>query len=161
MAQVRISARGAKRIRRGHLWVYRSDIDDAESAAAGDIVRVVDQTGNFVGQAFYSDRSELTLRFLTTREDNIDRDWWLARFHACAQRRTAIARETNSYRLIYSEGDLMPSLIVDRYDDVMVMQTLSQGSDRLKQTFVELLLEQFNPRAIVERNDARVRQFEG
>lgn len=161
MAQVRISARGAKRIRRGHLWVYRSDIDDAESAAAGDIVRVVDQTGNFVGQAFYSDRSELALRFLTTREENIDRDWWLARFHACAQRRTAIARETNSYRLIYSEGDLMPSLIVDRYDDVMVMQTLSQGSDRLKQTFVELLLEQFNPRAIVERNDARVRQFEG
>ena len=161
MAEVRISSRGAKRIRRGHLWVYRSDIDNAESAEGGDIVRVLDQTGNFVGQAFYSDRSELALRFLTNREENIDRDWWLERFAECAQRREAIARETNSYRLIYSEGDLLPSLIVDKYDDVLVMQTLSQGSDRLKQTFVELLTDKFNPRAIVERNDARVRQFEG
>lgn len=161
MAQVRISSRGAKRIRKGHLWVYRSDIDNAESAEGGDIVRVVDQTGNFVGQAFYSDRSELALRFLTNHEWNIDRKWWLQRFLDCAQRRHAIARETNSYRLIYSEGDLLPSLIVDKYDNVFVMQTLSQGSDRLKQTFVELLIESFNPRAIIERNDARVRQFEG
>lgn len=161
MAQVRISSRGARRIRKGHLWVYRSDIDDAESAEGGDIVRVVDQTGNFVGQAFYSDRSELALRFLTNHEENIDRAWWLHRFLDCAQRRQAISRETNSYRLVYSEGDLLPSLIVDKYDDVLVMQTLSQGSDRLKQTFVELLIETFNPRAITERNDARVRQFEG
>jgi 23S rRNA (cytosine1962-C5)-methyltransferase len=161
VAQVRISSRGAKRIRKGHLWVYRSDIDNAESAEGGDIVRVVDQTGNFVGQAFYSDRSELALRFLTNHEWNIDRKWWLQRFLDCAQRRHAIARETNSYRLIYSEGDLLPSLIVDKYDNVFVMQTLSQGSDRLKQTFVELLIESFNPRAIIERNDARVRQFEG
>jgi 23S rRNA (cytosine1962-C5)-methyltransferase len=161
VAQVRISSRGAKRIRRGHLWVYRSDIDDAEGAGGGDIVRAVDQTGNFVGQAFYSDRSELALRFLTNREEDINRDWWLQRFLECAQRRETIARETNSYRLIYSEGDLLPSLIVDKYDDVLVMQTLSQGSDRLKQTFVELLVKSFNPRTIVERNDARVRQFEG
>jgi len=161
VAEVRISSRGAKRIRRGHLWVYRSDIDNAESAEGGDIARVLDQTGNFVGQAFYSDRSELALRFLTNQEENIDRDWWLERFAECAQRREAIARATNSYRLIYSEGDLLPSLIVDKYDDVLVMQTLSQGSDRLKLTFVELLTDKFNPRAIVERNDARVRQFEG
>jgi 23S rRNA (cytosine1962-C5)-methyltransferase len=161
VAQVRISSRGAKRIRRGHLWVYRSDIDDSESAEAGAIVRVVDQTGNFVGQAFYSDRSELALRFLTNREENIDRDWWQERFRDSAQRRQTIARETNSYRLIYSEGDLLPSLIVDKYDDVLVMQTLSQGSDRLKQTFLELLIENFKPRAVVERNDARVRQLEG
>ena len=161
MAQVRISSRGAKRIRRGHLWVYRSDIDDAESAEGGDIVRVLDQTGNFIGQAFYSDRSELALRFLTNRDESIDRDWWLKRFRECARRREEIARKTNSYRLIYSEGDLLPSLIVDKYDDVLVLQTLSQGSDRLKKTFVELLIDKFNPRAIVERNDARVRQFEG
>ena len=125
------------------------------------MARVVDQTGNFVGQAFYSDRSEIALRFLTTREDSIDREWWRARFDDCAQRRTAITRETNSYRLVFSEGDLLPSLIIDRYDDVFVMQTLSQGTDRLKPLFTELLIEQFNPQAIVERNDARVRQFEG
>jgi 23S rRNA (cytosine1962-C5)-methyltransferase len=161
VAQVKISSRGAKRIRKGHLWVYRSDISEVESGEGGDIVRAVDQTGNFVGQAFYSDRSEIALRFLTTGEEPIDRAWWLARFHACAQRRTAIEPETNSYRLIFSEGDLLPSLIIDKYDDVFAMQTLSQGTDRLKEVFVELLIEKFNPRAIVERNDARVRQFEG
>ena len=161
MAQIRISSRGAKRIRKGHLWVYRSDITDAESAEAGGIVHVIDQTGNFVGQAFYSDRSEIALRFLTTREEIIDRDWWRERLHECFTRRTAIERETNSYRLVYSEGDLLPSLIIDKYDDVFVMQTLSQGTDRLKQMLAELLIDQFSPRAIVERNDARVRQFEG
>jgi 23S rRNA (cytosine1962-C5)-methyltransferase len=161
VSEVKISARGAKRIRQGHLWVYRSDVREAESAVGGAIVRAVDPTGNFVGQAFYSDRSEITLRILTTRDDSIDRDWWLARFRDCARRRELISNETNSFRLAYSEGDLLPSLIIDKYDDVFVLQTLSQGTDRLKQMFVELLVEEFRPRAVVERNDARVRQFEG
>jgi 23S rRNA (cytosine1962-C5)-methyltransferase len=161
MAAVRITARGAKRIRAGHLWVYRSDVASADGVEAGAIVRVVDQANNFVGQAFYSDRSEIALRFLTTREDTIDREWWRARLRACAERRSAIAGDTNAYRLVYSEGDLLPSLIVDKYDDVLVMQTLSQGSDRLKASIGELLVEEFRPVAVLERNDARVRQFEG
>ena len=161
MSQIKISTRGAKRIRKGHLWVYRSDVRDVMDATAGDIVAVVDDTGNFVGQAFYSELSEIALRFLTTREETIDGEWWRARLRNCAARRQAIARETNAYRLIYSEGDLMPSLIVDIYDQVFVMQTLAQGAELLKSTLVDLLVEEFQPRAIVERNDARVREFEG
>src|SRR5437870_3950349 len=161
MSQIRISTRGAKRIRKGHLWVYRSDVRDVTDAKAGDIVAVVDDTGNFVGQALYSELSEIALRFLTTREETIDGEWWRERLRGCAERRPAIARETNAYRLVYSEGDLMPSLIVDVYDQVFVMQTLSQGTERLKSTLVDLLMEEFKPRAIVERNDARVREFEG
>ncbi|HXT62058.1 MAG TPA: class I SAM-dependent rRNA methyltransferase [Pyrinomonadaceae bacterium] len=159
--QTTITARGAKRIRHGHLWVYRSDVVAADEAQAGAIVRVVDPANNFVGQALYSDSSEIALRFLTTRDETIDRDWWRHRLRACAERRASIARQTNAYRLIYSEGDLLPSLIVDRYDDVLVMQTLSQGTDRLKGEICELLVEQLQPRAVIERNDARVRQFEG
>src|SRR3989440_2308036 len=161
MSQIRISTRGAKRIRKGHLWVYRSDVRDVTDAKAGDIVAVIDDTGNFVGQALYSELSEIALRFLTTREETIDREWWRARLRSCAARRQAIARETNAYRLVYSEGDLMPSLIVDVYDQVFVIQTLSQGAERLKSMLVDLLVEEFKPRAIVERNDARVREFEG
>jgi len=161
MSQVKISNRGAKRIRKGHLWVYRSDLRDVANANGGDIVRVLDDAGNFVGQAFYSDRSEIALRFLTTRKETIDREWWRARLRDCARRRQAIARETNAYRLVYSEGDLMPSLIVDVYDRVFVVQTLSQGTEQLKGTLVELLMEESKPLAIVERNDARVREFEG
>lgn len=158
---MKISSRGAKRIRDGHLWVYRSDVTDAAGAEGGAIARVVDQANNFAGQAFFSDASEIALRFLTSRDEQIDREWWRARLRDCAERRASIARETNAYRLVYSEGDLLPSLIVDKYEDVLVMQTLSQGTERLKTEFTELLVEEFNPRAIIERNDARVRQLEG
>src|SRR5690242_10033371 len=99
MATIRISTRGAKRIRQGHLWVYRSDLRDAGDAAGGAIVDVVDEANNFVGQAFYSDQSEIALRFLTTGNATIDRNWWRARLRACAQRRASIASETNAYRL--------------------------------------------------------------
>jgi len=161
MQRVVVSARGAKRIRHGHLWVYRSDVVSANEAEPGAIVGVVDQTHNFVGQAFYSDTSEIALRFLTTRDETIDRGWWAEKLRACAERRGSIARTTNAYRLVYSEGDLLPSLIVDKYDDVLVMQTLSQGSDRLKAEIADLLVQQFQPRAVIERNDQRVRQYEG
>ena len=161
MASVKISRRGAKRIRNGHLWVYRSDVREADDASAGQIVRVVDEAGNTVGQAFYSDRSEIALRFLVTGDEPIDRDWWRGRLRQSAARRAQVAQETNAYRLVYSEGDLLPSLIVDRYEDVFVMQTLSQGTEQLKSTLAELLVEEFTPRTIVERNDARVRELEG
>src|SRR5438105_4200602 len=143
MLQVKISTRGAKRIRRGHLWVYRSDVREAREAEAGAIVTAGDEAGNFVGQAFYSDRSEIALRFLTTREETIDLGWWRARFQDCSKRRATIAKETNAYRLVYSDGDLLPSLIVDVYDGHFVLQTLSQGAARLQSEFVELLIEEF------------------
>ena len=161
MNQVAITARGAKRIRQDHLWVYRSDVAAANEVEPGAIVSVVDQSNNFVGQAFYSDTSEIALRFLTTRDETIDRAWWAEKLRACVERRALIARKTNAYRVVYSEGDLLPSLIVDKYADVLVMQTLSQGSERLKAEIAELLVEQFQPSAIIERNDARVRRFEG
>ena len=161
MDQVKITARGAKRIRKGHLWVYRSDVRRASDTSGGAVVRVIDEAGNFVGLAFYSNASEIALRFLTTSDEAIDREWWRARLRQCAERRAAIAVETNAYRLVYSEGDLLPSLIVDSYDDVLVIQALSQGTDRLQSTLVELLIDEFKPRAIVERNDARVRELEG
>ncbi len=161
MATIRISTRGAKRIRQGHLWVYRSDVRDAGDAGAGAIVEVVDEANNFVGQAFYSDRSEIALRFLTTGNTRIDRDWWRARLRACAERRASIARETNAYRLVYSEGDLLPSIIIDVYNRNYVLQTLSQGSDLIKDELIALLVEEFKPESIIELNDARVRQIEG
>src|SRR6266496_344992 len=120
--QVKISTRGARRIRKGHLWVYRGDLCEIGDAGGGEIVRVVDDAGNFVGQAFYSDRSEIALRFLTTRTEAIDRDWWRMRLQQCAERRAFIARDTNAYRLVYSEGDLLSSLMVDVYDDVRVRE---------------------------------------
>src|SRR6266571_1438334 len=160
-ATVKISTRGAKRIRQGHLWVYRSDIRETPEVDGGAITEAVDEANNFVGQAFYSNRSELALRFLTTSREEIDRGWLRARLRACAERRANIAMQTNAYRLVYSEGDLLSSLIVDGYDGNFVLQALSQGTDRLQSQVVDLLIEEFNPRSILERNDARVREIEG
>ena len=156
-----ITQRGAERARAGHLWIYRSDVRNAEEIAGGSIVSVRDERGRFVGQALYSSRSEISLRLLTLGEEQIDREWWRTRLRAAARRREGIAPDANAYRLVYSEGDLLPSLIVDVYDDVLVLQTLSQATDALKEMLVELLVEEHSPRAIIERNDVRVRELEG
>jgi 23S rRNA (cytosine1962-C5)-methyltransferase len=157
---ITVTKRGADRIRRGHLWIYSSDVIDATDIPGGSIAGVQDQHRNFIGQAFYSDSSQIALRFLTQERTPIDADWWRERIREAASRRN-FGTETNAYRLIYSEGDLLPSIILDRYDDVLVLQTLSQGSEAIKPLLVELLTEQFAPRAIIERNDVRVRQHEG
>jgi len=159
MQTVKVNKRGADRVRGGHLWIYRSDIVDV-AAEGGSIVRVIDERGNLVGQALYSDASQIALRFLTQRNEEIDRGWWRRKIVEAAARRK-ISPDTNAYRLIYSEGDLLPSLIVDVYNDVLVLQTLSQGMDALKPLLTEILIEEFKPRAVIERNDARVRELEG
>ncbi|HEY3580297.1 MAG TPA: class I SAM-dependent rRNA methyltransferase [Pyrinomonadaceae bacterium] len=159
MSTVTVTKRGADRVRRGHLWIYRSDVGKVD-AERGSVVAVRDERGNFIGQALYSNASQIALRFLTQTQEEIDRDWWRARLRAAATRRN-IPGDTNAYRLVYSEGDLLPSLIVDRYHDVLVLQTLSQGTETLKSLFAEILIEEFQPRAVIERNDARVRELEG
>jgi 23S rRNA (cytosine1962-C5)-methyltransferase len=161
MAEVIVNKRGADRIRAGHLWIYRSDIVDTGEATGGSIVHVVDKGANLIGQAFYSDSSQIALRFLTQTAEEVDREWWRKRIREAAARRNGVTPDTNAYRLIYSEGDLLPSLIVDRYDTVLVLQTLSQGSEAIKPMLVELLTEEFTPAAIIERNDVRVRLHEG
>jgi 23S rRNA (cytosine1962-C5)-methyltransferase len=160
MNTVRVNKKGADRVRNGHLWIYRSDLVAAD-ATGGSVVSVTDERDNFIGQALYSDASQIVLRFLTQSNEEIDRAWWQRRIREGAARRRGIPADTNAYRLIYSDGDLLPSLIVDRYDDVLVMQTLSQGTDAVKSLLLEILIEEFNPRAVIERNDARVRDLEG
>jgi 23S rRNA (cytosine1962-C5)-methyltransferase len=159
MHSARVNKKGADRVRQGHLWIYRSDVIAAD-AEAGAIVTVKDERGNFVGQALFSDASQIALRFLTQSNEEIDREWWRRRIREARQRRH-ISPETNAYRLIYSEGDLLSSLIVDVYADVLVLQTLSQGTDAVKSLLTEILVEEFNPRAVIERNDVRVRDLEG
>src|ERR1051325_4802965 len=121
MNEVTVTKRGADRIRRGHLWIYRSDIVNTNDVAGGSIVVVLDQGHNFGGQAFFSDSSQIALRLLSLSEKTLDRDWWRQRIANAAGRRKSLinpndsGKLTNAYRLIYSEGDLLPSIIVDRY----------------------------------------------
>ncbi|SRR6266540_451780 len=160
MDKVTVTKRGADRIRAGHLWIYRGDVLNS-SAAAGSVVSVHDKHGNFVGQALFSNCSEITLRFLTQSDEVVDREWWRRRILEAVERRARIISETEAYRMVYSEGDLLPSLIIDRYADVLVLQTLSQGTDAIKRLLIELLVEEYAPDAVIERNDVRIRELEG
>ncbi|MBZ5513407.1 MAG: class I SAM-dependent rRNA methyltransferase [Acidobacteriia bacterium] len=158
---VTITARGIDRIASGHLWIYRADVTDAPGAAPGDVVRLVDRKKHFWGQALYSDKSQIALRLLTRESRPFDRAFLAERIRAAAAYREQVVEGACAYRLVAAEGDLLPSLIVDRYGDCCVLQTLSQGMERLKPTVVEILEEQFTPRAILERNDVAVRALEG
>lgn len=158
MSKVFVNKKGAKRVRGGHLWIYKSDVLRTE-AAGGDVVSVFDEGKNFIGKAFYSDSSEITLRIFTTRNEEINKDFWRAKIRAAAKlrKRTDGQSAITAGRLVYSEGDLIPSLIVDDYDGIFVIQTLSQGTEKLKDIFVEILRDEFAPQAIIERNDVKVR----
>ena len=158
---ITVTKRGAERARAGHLWIYRSDVRDAGGVAGGAVVLVRDERGRHLGRALWSDRSEIALRLLTHRDETIDREWWRRRLREAAERRAGLERETDAFRLVYAEGDLLPSLMVDRYADVLVLQTLSQGTEAIKEMLVALLVEEFGPRAVIERNDVRVRALEG
>lgn len=153
--------RGVDRILSGHPWIYRTDLIDDGGAEPGAIVRLVDRRKRFFGQALYSSRSQIALRLLTREARAFDRDFLAERIRAAAAYRDVIAQGASACRLVASEGDLLPSLIVDRYGDCLVIQTLSQGMDRMKPEIVEILKEQFEPRSIIERNDVAVRALEG
>jgi 23S rRNA (cytosine1962-C5)-methyltransferase len=160
MSEVRLTKRGEDRVQSGHPWVYRSDVAEAR-AAAGETVRVLGARGRVLGEALYSDRSEITIRMLTRGDQRADRALWRSRLEQAIRFRQSLDIDATAYRLVHGEADLMPSLIVDRYGDYLVVQALSQGVDHLLPQIVELLQEIAGPKGILARNDPRVRLLEG
>ena len=158
---VTITQRGTDRILSGHPWIYRTDILGDGGAEAGATVRVVDRRKRFWGQALYSDKSQIALRVLTRENRPFDRAFLAERVRNAAAYRDQVAAGARAYRVVASEGDLLPSLVIDRYGDCFVVQTLSQGMERLKPEIVGIVQELFSPRSVLERNDAAVRALEG
>src|SRR5579872_299183 len=156
-----ITQRGVERIHSGHPWIYRTDVSSLTSVEPGSVVAVQDRRKRFLGQALYSSKSQIALRFLTRERRPFDRDFLAERIRAAAAYREQIVENSEAYRVAASEGDLLPSLVIDRYGSCFVIQTLSQGAEQLKAAVVEILQEQFSPRCIVERNDTAVRSLEG
>jgi 23S rRNA (cytosine1962-C5)-methyltransferase len=155
-----ISPRGEERLRRGHPWIYRTDVVDV-AAEPGDIVDVIGPRQRFLGRAFYSDASQISLRVVTRTEDDVDVAFWRSRLEAAIDFRRRLDIDANAYRLVHAEADLLPSLIVDRYDRVLVVQALSQGMDRALATLVPILVEATGATGVLARHDARVRALEG
>jgi len=157
---VRVSRKGADRIANGHPWIYASDVIDRAAAAPGDVVKVSDPRGKLLGVAHYSSTSEITLRLLSTKIEPIDDGFYRRRIEAAAAYRKRAVQNTDAYRAVHAEGDLLPALIVDRYGDYLVAQFLNQGMDRAKEEILAALLDVYQPKGIVARNDAQVRKLE-
>src|SRR3954447_16337701 len=155
-----ISSRGEERLRGGHPWIYRADVADAR-AAAGDVVQVRSPRGQMLASALFSDRSQITLRVLSYGEQSADDALVRRRIEGAIAFRASLALDATAYRLVHGEADRLPSLIVDRYGDYLVVQALSQGVDRLLPDITRQLVELLHPAGILARNDPRVRLLEG
>lgn len=157
---VTISPRGEERLRAGHLWIYRSDVSDAH-ASPGDTVQVLGARRRRLGCALYSDRSQIALRLLTHGDEPADPALLRRRLQAAIGFRQSLAIDATAYRLVHGEGDLLPSFVVDCYGDHLVLQSLSQGIERLLPVLTELLVDLLAPAGILARNDSKVRGLEG
>jgi 23S rRNA (cytosine1962-C5)-methyltransferase len=162
VSTVQVSSRGASRLKEGHVWVYRSDIILANGIPPGSLVAVADHRGQFLGTALYSSASQIAIR-LISREPVAD-------FAALFRQRVAdaiayrepLVHHTNAYRVIFSEADFLPGLIVDRYGDILSIQILTQAMDAeaSRGVLTSELTAKLHPASIVERVDPRVRQLE-
>lgn len=159
---VKVSARGAARLQDGHVWVYRSDIVSADGVSPGSLITVTDHHGQALGIALYSSASQIAIR-LISREPVADLPALLRKRIAAAIRyREPIIRDTDAYRVIFSEADFLPGLIVDRYNDVLSVQILTQAMDapQVRETIISDLTERLQPASIFERVDPRIRELE-
>ncbi len=153
--------RGARRAYGLHPWIYESDVAEVRDAAGGDIVRVEGPRGRSFGHAMYSDHSKIRLRLLGTDGPWPDEEFWRRRLRAAVAYRDSLGIEGDAYRLVHSEADQLPSIVVDRYGEYLVIQSSSQGADKLQPLLVRLLVEELGPAGVLARNDLKVRAFEG
>jgi 23S rRNA (cytosine1962-C5)-methyltransferase len=159
---VEITRRGAERLARGHLWIYRSDVARPPAGAEpGEVVAMVDGRRRFLAKALWSTRSQIALRVITRHEEPVDDAFWADRLASAAALRAAAFGPDAAVRLVHGEADLLPGLVIDRYGEVAVMQTLVPATDRRKAVLAELLAAAVPVTAVVERNDVRVRELEG
>jgi 23S rRNA (cytosine1962-C5)-methyltransferase len=159
MNSVIVNRRGAARWREGgHPWIYRSDVVRAGRAAG--TVHVVDEAGGRVGTALWSPASQIALRMLDSRLLETDATFWRERIAAAARYRDALAPDGNAYRLVHAEADGLPSLIVDRYGEHLVVQLLSAGLEQQRAVIVSALVDELTPEGVLARHDVAVRQLE-
>ena len=160
--KVKVSHRGAQRLKAGHVWVYRSDVVSADGIAPGSLVDVVDERGRFLGTAFYSSASQIAIRWLSRDPVREPEDMLRKRIRDAIAYRERVVRDTSAFRVVYSEADFLPGLIVDRYDDLLAVEILTQAMDQdsIRGAIVSELGDALMPTAILERSEPKIRELE-
>lgn len=161
-ARITLQRKRDRRMAEGHLWLYAGDMGVIQGAPeAGDVVDVYTTAGRFYGRGLFNPHSKIRVRLLTFEDETIDEAFWARRIRIADELRRRVVSGTDAYRLIHGEGDLLPGLVVDRYANLLVMQTLSFGMDRRKDLLADLLDQQIEPNAVYLRNDSKSRALEG
>lgn len=157
-----IALRGVNRLKAGHVWVYRSDLLSAAGAAPGAVVPVTDERGRFLGSALYSSSSQIALRMVSNGRVSDFSSLLRERVHNALTYREQLVHDTDAYRVIFSEADFLPGLIVDRYNDILSLQILNQAMDAepVRAALLAELSERLQPASIAERVDAHIRELE-
>ena len=161
-AKITLKPRKEKRVYTFHPWIFKSDIDKLDAQCLpGDTVDIMSSKGRFLARGYYNPNSQIALRIMTYNEDEaVDRELIFRRIHEAVDYRRSFA-DLRSCRLVFAESDRLPALIVDAFDDILVLQCLALGMERFKQDVVDALVEELHPRGIWERNDVPVRRLEG
>ena len=146
----------------GHLWIYAGFVQAVKGEpVAGDVVDIMMPNGRFYARGLFNPASKIRVRILTFEDEPITASFWRGRVAQAVRLRKRIVSNTNAYRMVYGEADRLPGLIVDRYDDVLVMQTMSAGMDRRKEVLADILCEETGASRVYLRNDAKSRMLEG
>lgn len=162
MATVVLKRGRDHRVAAGHPWIYAGEIDHIDGEAAGGaIVAIRNHSGHFLGQGYFNPASQITVRRLTERDEPVDRAFFRRRLEAALRLREQVYPETTAYRLVFGEGDLLPGLIVDRFERTIVWQVLTLGMEVRREMLAELLAELLGPDCHYERSDVAVRELEG
>jgi 23S rRNA (cytosine1962-C5)-methyltransferase len=162
MRRVILKKGGDRRISRGHLWIFRSEIKAVRGEPkAGDVVEVLKFNGEFIGLGFFNPGSLISVRLLTDRMEDIDFDFFKRRILKAYNFRKMIYPDSEVFRLVHGESDFLPGLIIDKYDNYFSVQTFSTGMDLRLSLICDVLDDLFNPAGIVERNESHLRELEG
>ncbi|MFD2612727.1 class I SAM-dependent rRNA methyltransferase [Paenibacillus gansuensis] len=163
MATIVLSKQRKKRLEQAHPWVFASEVDRMEGEAVpGSLVDVANHQGRYLATGYYNPKSQIIVRVVSYSPlAEMDEEFFVKRLEACRQHRLRFLDDTNACRMVYGEADFLPGLIVDKFDDVLVVQLLTLGMDRCREALVAALVRVFAPRGIYERSDVSVRELEG
>lgn len=149
----------------GHLWIYDNEVEKIEGEIIpGGIVDIAANNGSFLGRGYINPKSRILVRILTRAREEIDREFLKKRLVSAFKYRDTLGLNNNpqsAFRAVFGEADLLPALVVDKFADCIVLQTLALGIDKMKSDIVDIIREYYNPKCIYERNDVPLREKEG
>ncbi|WP_028595877.1 class I SAM-dependent rRNA methyltransferase [Paenibacillus assamensis] len=152
-----------KRIERSHPWVFQSEVELVSGdPKSGALVDVWNEKGKYIATGYYNPESQIIVRIVSYEPiDVMDTAFFVARFEACLEHRDRFLQGAKAYRLVYGEADFLPGLVVDRFDDVLVVQIVTLGMDLCRDAIIEALVQVMKPQGIYERSDVPIREKEG